>query len=127
MRHRRHVSLLFLLLLLGRLEPLGAQDDDRPLFKSAYRVINVHRHCDAPSEAAVRAELEVMDRVGIDVMVILLMENGWSSAHLPQWLELKRKYPDRLAIFGYIDWSRSDQEGFFEEIVREVKKVVARR
>jgi hypothetical protein len=86
--------------------PLSAQDEDRPLYRTSYRVINVHRHRDTPSAQALQAELEVLDRVGVDVVVNLLMEGGWSDAHLPAWLELKKKHPEQLVIFGSIPFQR---------------------
>jgi predicted TIM-barrel fold metal-dependent hydrolase len=90
-------------------------------FATKYRVINVHRHCDAPDERALEAELEVMDRVGIDVMVNLLMDGGWTTENLPAWMELKKKHPDRVVVFGYMDWSKAKQPGFSEYLVQEVR------
>src|SRR5262249_4119953 len=72
-----------LFVLLAMVSPVHAQDEDRPLYKTSYRVINVHRHCDTPSEEKLKAEMEVMDRVGVPVIVNLLMDGGWADANLP--------------------------------------------
>jgi predicted TIM-barrel fold metal-dependent hydrolase len=106
---------LGLVLAAGR---SAAQDEDRPLFKTAYRVINVHRHCDAPSPEALKAELAVLDRVGVTSVVIL--DGGASDGKLPAWLELRKHNPERLIVFCNVNWGRIKTENFFEEIVREV-------
>jgi 3-keto-L-gulonate-6-phosphate decarboxylase len=66
----------------------AAQDEDRRLYKTKYRVINVHRHCDNPSEDALKAEFELMKRAGFSAMVNLLIDGGWSERNLPAWLDL---------------------------------------
>lgn len=106
---------LGLMLTAGR---SAAQDEDRPLFKTAYRVINVHRHCDSPSAEALKAELAVLDRVGVTSVVIL--DGGASDGKLPAWLELRKQYPERLIVFCNVNWGRIKTANFFEDIVREV-------
>ena len=101
--------------------PLLAQDEERPIFKSKYRVINVHRHCDAPSEAAIKAEFEVMDRVGFVSMVNLLIGDGWSSRNLPDWINIQKKHPERLVVFGSVDLGKSKSPSFFADLVTEVE------
>jgi predicted TIM-barrel fold metal-dependent hydrolase len=102
--------------------PIGrAQDEDQPLYKTSYRVINVHRHCDHPREDALKAELEVMDRVGVRTIVNLLMDGGWSDGYLPAWAKLRDQYRERLLVFGYINWGKLKQKDFFEQLVREVE------
>ncbi len=101
--------------------PAVAQDEDRPLYKTSYRVVNVHRHADNPSEAALKAELEVMDRVGVGTIVNLLMDGGWADGTLPAWVKLRDKYPERLVVFGYINWGKLKQRDFFEQLPREVE------
>jgi predicted TIM-barrel fold metal-dependent hydrolase len=120
MKHRP-VRWLCAISLLALTAPARAQDEDRPLYKTAYRVINVHRHCDHPNEATLKAELEVMDRVGVSVIVNLLMEGGWSDGYLPGWVKLREQHPDRLVIFGYINWGKLKQKDFFEQLPREVE------
>src|SRR5262245_18488213 len=103
--------------------PLGAcQDEDRPVFKSRFPVINVHRHCEIPPEEALKAEFEVMDRVGVGAAVILLMgKQGTTRGQLPAWLELRKKHPDRIAVFGSVDFDRIQEPSFFQDIVRELE------
>ncbi len=56
-------------------------------FKSGYRVIDVHLHCVSASEGAIRAEIEVDDRVGVSSVVVL---NGNAPlGSLPTWIALK--------------------------------------
>jgi len=98
--------------------PCFTQDEDKPLYKTAYKVINVHRHIDTASPAAVKAELEVLDRVGVSAIVVL--DGGQIDNKLPDWFELKKKHPDRLIIFSNIPWGRIKREKFFEEIVQEL-------
>lgn len=98
--------------------PLGAQDA-RPPYHSEYRVINVHRHFDAADPRAVAAELAVLDRVGGDVVVVL--DGRWPGGGFEQWAELKKKHPDRLVLFGNVDFGRRKQQTFFEDIVRDLE------
>src|SRR5437016_3728399 len=114
----RTFSLLFVLLLAA---PVAAQDEDRPLYKTKYRVINVHRHCDNPSEAALKAEFEAMQRVGFSAMVNLLIDGGWSDRHLPGWIDLQKKYPDKLVVFGSINLGKTKSPTFFADIVQEME------
>src|SRR5438309_327988 len=93
---------------------LRAQDEDRPLRRSTYPVINVHRHLEQPDEKALRAEFDVMDRVGVKRVVLL--DGRWSDGSLPDWLRLRKKYPDRLIVFGNLPWSRVKQPTFFTDI-----------
>lgn len=109
-------GIALLLMLPG--SSLLAQDEQKPLYKSNYRIINVHRHCDTASEAAIKAEIEAMDRVGMDVAVIL--DGGQSDNKLPAWMEIKKKYPDRIVVFVNINFSRIKQPTFFDDIVREL-------
>jgi predicted TIM-barrel fold metal-dependent hydrolase len=99
------------------------QDNERPLHKTSYRVINVHAHFDAPNEEALKAELEVMDRVGIVSEVNL--DVGRSDGNLPAWIELRKKHPGRFVLFAKFtlkDFARIKEEGFFEELVRELER-----
>jgi hypothetical protein len=98
---------------------LHAQDEDRPLYKSSYRILNVHRHCEQPQAELVRAELEVMDRVSANTALVIL-EGGTTDGKLPEWLALRKKFPGRLIVFSNVAWGRIKQEKFFENIVTEV-------
>src|SRR6476620_1309398 len=97
---------------------LRAQDEDKDPYKSSYRIINVHRHCDQPSEDVMRAEMKVMDRVGVSAVVIL--DGGTTDGKLPRWLALRKTFPGRLIVFSNVAFGRVKQKTFFEDIVAEV-------
>jgi uncharacterized protein len=104
----------------------AAQDEQRPVYKSRHAVINVHRHCDLPTEEAVQAEFAVMDRVGVRAAVILLMgKEGTTRGRLREWLDLRNKHPDRLIVFGSVDFDRIKEPSFFEDTVRELETQAA--
>ena len=88
-------------------------------FQTKYRVINVHRHGALATEAALLAELEVLDRVGVDKVVVL--DGDSPPGTLPAWLELQKKYPERLAVFLKADFRDSAKPGFFESLVRKLE------
>lgn len=111
----RHV-LIIVILLLGSVA--RAQDEQKPLYKTTYRVINVHRHCDTASEAAIQAEIEAMDKVGVAMAVIL--DGGQSDTKLPAWMEIKKKHADRIIVFANVNWGRIKQPTFYDDIVREI-------
>src|SRR5438046_146154 len=90
------LSLTFIAALLS-FTASAPQDKERPLYKTSYRVINVHAHFDAPNEEALKAELQVMDRVGIVSEVNL--DVGRSDGNLPAWIELRKKHPGRFVLF----------------------------
>jgi predicted TIM-barrel fold metal-dependent hydrolase len=115
-------SLLCITALLALTAPAPAQDEDRPLHQPKYRVIDIHAHCDKPSEESLKAQFEVMDRIGVRTVVDLLMEGGWSDGNLPAWMKLRDKHPDRLVVFGYINWGKLKQKEFFEQLPREVEQ-----
>jgi predicted TIM-barrel fold metal-dependent hydrolase len=115
---KSNFPLLSLGLLLSFHSLASAQDEDRPLFKTSYRVVNVHRHCDTASEPAIKAELEVMDRVGVSVVVIL--DGGTSDGKVPAWMEIKKKHPERIVVLSNIPFSRIKQATFFDDIVRDL-------
>lgn len=91
-----------------------------PPYQTKYRVINVHRHCAPATDAAVRAELEVLDRTGAQAVTIL--DAGGPDGNLADWLKLRRKYPDRLIIFWKLDFGRVKEPTFFADIVRDLEK-----
>ena len=101
----------------------AAQDEARPVYKTRHPVINVHRHCEIPTEQALKAEFEVMDRTGIRAAVILLMgKDGTTRGNLPAWLELRKKHPDRIIVFGSVDFDRVKEPTFFQDIVRDLEE-----
>lgn len=105
-----------------------------PLYKSNYRIIDVHSHAPFPGEAAVRAKLTMLDRVGVTMFNVILYDptgfpfaGGWSEANLLEWLELRKKYPERLIVFGTVDFGRAaKQPRFFADIVIELERSVHR-
>lgn len=116
--------------------PNGEQTAN-PIYKSSYRIINVHTHAPFPSQATVRAELEALDRVGVTAFNVLLVETsgwpeyqhigGWSEPNLLAWLELRKRFPERLLVFGTLDFRRVVKEPtFFTDIVEELERSVHR-
>lgn len=111
----------------------GAKSTDA-LYKTSYRVIDVHGHAPLPSAAAWRAHLEMFDRVGVSAFNVLLYEpegwtyaGGWSDAFLLEWLRLRQQYPERLLVFGTVDFRRAAKEPkFWTDIVVELEQSVAR-
>ena len=98
---------------------LRAADDERP-YRTTYRVINVHRHCVIATEAAVRAELEVLDRVGIEAVTIL--DAGGPDGNLPAWIKLRQKHPTRLIVFMKPSFDQVKKATFFTDLVRDLER-----
>jgi predicted TIM-barrel fold metal-dependent hydrolase len=90
------------------------------LYKTRYRVINVHRHCATPSEAVMRAEFEVLDRVGMSQVVIL--DAGAPDGDLATWMKLRKEHPDRLIVFMKLSFDRVKQPTFFKDIVTDLER-----
>jgi predicted TIM-barrel fold metal-dependent hydrolase len=99
---------------------LLAAEDAPPHYKSDYRIINVHYHGASATEAALQAELGVMDRVGIDMVVILDGDSPRGS--LPAWLELQKNHPDRLAVLAKADFRDVKQPTFFADLVTNLER-----
>lgn len=95
---------------------------DRPPHKTSYRVINAHHHWIRPDEDAIRAQIEVMDVVGIAAAVNL--DGGRTDGTLPAWMALQKKHPGRFVTFAKFtlaDFERVREPGFFDSLVREVE------
>jgi uncharacterized protein len=139
----RFVWLTFILMLgsagsaaAAEKEPASASKEPArpPIYKSTYRVIDVHGHAPLPSEAAVRAHFEAMDRAGATAFNVLLYEpegwpfaGGWSEPNLLEWLELRKRFPERLLVFGTVDFRRVPKEPtFWTDIVQELERGVLR-
>lgn len=118
------MCLVLVLTAAAILGPSAVQDQgERPPYKTPYRVINVHAHWDRPSEAAVRAEIDVMDASGVIAEVNL--DAGRSNGTLPEWIALRKKFPGRLLLFAQFtekDFERIREPGFFEDLVRELER-----
>jgi predicted TIM-barrel fold metal-dependent hydrolase len=109
--------------LLAATTLLLLQQAERPLYKTTYRVINVHHHWFLPDEDAVRAQIEAMDASGIAAAVNL--DAGRTDGTLPAWMELQKKYPGRFVNFAKFtakDFERIKEPAFFEDLVRELER-----
>lgn len=110
------LALLGVLLVVG---PLTTSELEPP-YQTKYRVINVHLHCLTATEAAIRAELEVLDRVGIRIVTIL--DADGPDGNLADWMKLRRKYAERLIVFWKLDFTRIQERTFFADIVRNLER-----
>jgi len=110
------LAFAFLVLPTGLLD---SAEQEKP-YKTKYRVIDVHHHCTPVSDEAVRAELEVLDRVGIAAVAVL--DAGGPDGNLKDWLKLHKKYPQRLIVFWKLDFTRVKDRTFFTDIVRDLEK-----
>jgi hypothetical protein len=110
-------SLLSWLFLAG--VPANVEGAEPP-YRAKYPVVNVHRHCAQATEAAVRAELEVMDQVGVRTIVIL--DGGSPEGSLPAWLNLQKKFAGRLIVFLKVNFARAGDAGFFDTLVKELDR-----
>jgi len=107
--------------LLSQYSCLFAAEPE-PLFKTKYRVINVHRHCALATEAAMKAEFAVLDRVGMGAVTIL--DATGPDGNLPEWMKLRQKYPDRLIVFWKPGFAKVGEKNFFEDLVRDLQRSV---
>lgn len=89
----------------------------------------MHGHGALPRLAALQAQFEVMDATGVDTLTLLLFDpagwpafqGGWSEKNLRAWLEVRRQFPERLNVFGTVDFGRTAREpAFFRGIVTEL-------
>jgi predicted TIM-barrel fold metal-dependent hydrolase len=95
--------------------------DSSPLYKTKYRVINVHRHSSPPSDGAARAEIDVLDRVGMSTSIVLDAVLG-DDANLRAWADVKKKHGGRILFFVKPDFRRAKEKTFFEDIVRDLER-----
>src|SRR5438552_59086 len=116
------LSGLIWLILSGALSggSLVAQENPSEVFKTLYRVIDVHAQGPLPSERALQAHFDSMDATGIDAVTILLFDpagwnykGGWSEFNLRAWLQLRKQLPERLNVFGTVDFGRAAKEPDF--------------
>lgn len=90
------------------------------VYKTKYRVIDVHCHSALPTEAALRAEIEVLDQVGIAQLVIL--DASFPGGTLADWLKLRQKFPERLVVFAKLDFRKVKEPTFFADIVGGIEQ-----
>jgi predicted TIM-barrel fold metal-dependent hydrolase len=96
---------------------------ERPLYKTAFRVINVHHHWGNPDADAVGAQIEVMDQAGVAAAVNL--DAGRTEGPLPGWIELEKKHAGRFVNFAKFtakDFERVREPAFFEDLVLELER-----
>jgi predicted TIM-barrel fold metal-dependent hydrolase len=94
--------------------------DPPPLYKTSYRVINIHRHCGLATEEAVRAELEVLDQVGMHAFTNL--DAGSPEDNVATWIKLRDKFPGRVIVFFKLDVRQSNKPNFFRDAVRNLER-----
>lgn len=107
----------------------SAPADKGNVYQSPYRIIDVHTHGAWPTLPALQAHFDVMDATGVDALTLLLFDpagfpftGGWSEANLRAWLQLRRQFPERLNVFGTVDFGRAAKEpAFFQDIVTELE------
>jgi predicted TIM-barrel fold metal-dependent hydrolase len=115
------LSLLLCPLALHAADPADAAT----VYKTSYRVINVHRHCGLASEEAVRAELEVLDQVGMHAFTTL--DAGSPDDNVAAWIKLREKYPGRVIVFFKLDVRCADRPGYFRDAVRNLERAARLR
>jgi uncharacterized protein len=96
-----------------------AADAEAP-YKTKYRVIDVHAHFAVATDAAVKAEMETLDAVGIASVVCLDAEGP--DGNLATWMKLREKYPGRLIVFWKPDFTKIKQPQFFANMVRDLER-----
>ena len=142
MTRRLSCAVVLALAFLGPHSFLCAQGEPTPrgkavpeaLHKSPYRIIDIHAHAPFPSDAVVRAHLDMLDRVGVTAVTVVLLDasgwpypGGWSEPNLLAWLELRKRFPERLLVFGTVDFNRVAKEPtFFADIVTELERGASR-
>ncbi|MGC8874964.1 MAG: amidohydrolase family protein [Chloroflexia bacterium] len=85
-----------------------------PIEKPRFPVIDAHNHLAEPfgggwDRRPLPELLDCLDRAGVSVLVDL--DGAWGEDLLNAHLALKEQAPERLLVFGGIDWSRWPQEG----------------
>lgn len=99
--------------------PLRGAEPELP-YKAKYPVIDVHQHSGQATEAAFQVQLKVMDQVGIARVVIL--DATGPEGTLPAWLQVQKKFPDRLIVFTKLDFAKIKDPSFFADIVRDLER-----
>jgi len=105
----------------------AAQERERPLYRTSYRVIDIHHHCDAPDPDTWRIRVEMLDRAGVSAVANL--DAGRVDGTLPGWLDLQKASPGRVLQFP--KFSKKDFEGiqdaaFFDGLVKELRRAAER-
>lgn len=88
--------------------------------KAGFPVIDVHTHVYATNPEELDAWVNTMDRVGIDVTVVLTGATGKRFEELAE-LYLTR-YPDRFQLYCGIDTEEIDDPGYPDRAVAELDR-----
>ena len=93
--------------------------DPEPLYKTKYRVINIHRHCDrrhrgrgaggAGGHGPRRHERRDDPR------------RRQPGGNLDAWIKLQQKFPDRLVVFWKPSFAKVKEATFFTDLVHELE------
>ncbi|HEX7899261.1 MAG TPA: amidohydrolase family protein [Planctomycetota bacterium] len=113
-------------LLIAFCAAAGAQEVARPPFRTSYRIIDIHHHCDAPDPESARIRMEMLDRAG--VRAVANLDAGRVDGTLPGWIEIQKAFPGRMVLFP--KFTRADLEGlqeggFVDGLVRELRRAAA--
>jgi len=84
------------------------------------KVIDAHTHIDPP---AIDLALRIMDQNGIEAIVDLKAE---AAGRLDAALEAQRNYPDRLIVFGGVDFEGIGTPGFGQQAAAAFEASVGR-
>ena len=123
-------ALLVMILLALFTAPAAApeaQEAAPALYRTSYRVVDIHHHCDAPDPEAMRARMEMLDRAG--VCAVANLDAGRVEGTLPAWLEVQKSYPGRIVLFPKFtrkDFEGIQDPGFFDGLVRELQRAADR-
>jgi hypothetical protein len=110
-----------LVLLVG--SSAASQERDRPLYRTSYRVIDIHHHCDVPDPETWRIRVEMLDRAGVSAVANL--DAGRVDGTLSGWMDLQKGSPGRVLQFPKFskkDFEGIDNPGFFEGLVKELQR-----
>jgi predicted TIM-barrel fold metal-dependent hydrolase len=96
--------------------------------RSKYPVIDVHNHVNDAQRIDERMPpekvVQVMDETNVRTIVILTGMWGSELQHVID--QMVKPYPGRFMVFTQIDWSRINDPGFSEEMVRQLDDAVKR-
>ena len=121
------ITLLGAVVLTMPIGPAAAQEREYPLYRTSYRIIDIHHHCDVPDPDTWRIRVEMLDRAGVSAVANL--DAGRVDGTLPGWLDLQKASPGR--VFPFPKFSKKDFEGmqdpaFFDGLVKELRRAAER-
>lgn len=89
--------------------------------EAVYRAIDVHTHVYADNKQEVDRVVEIMDRVGVEKLIIL---TGATGDEFKSLVERYSEYPDRFDLWCGIDYSGYMEEGWSEKAVAALERCV---